>query len=63
MLGRVPHTLRVWEYHKRLPDHLMPRRNDRGHRIYTLAQVRGLQKWLIDEDIRPGKALGRQSEH
>ena len=53
-LGRVPHTLRVWEAQGRLPDHLLPHRDERGWRYWTEEQVEGMRQWLIDEEIRPG---------
>lgn len=53
-LDRVPHTLRVWEREGRLPEHLMPHRDERGWRYWTEDQVDGMKQWLIDEDIRPG---------
>lgn len=56
-LERVPHTIRVWGYNDRLPDHLRPKRNARGWRVWTAEQVEGLKQWLIDEDMRPGKGL------
>lgn len=61
-LDRVPHTVRVWEYSGRLPAHLMPQRDERGWRWWTEAQVEGIKKWLIDEDIRPGKGLRAASK-
>jgi hypothetical protein len=57
MLDRVPHTIRMWEYHDRLPAHLRSSRDERGWRIWTEAQVDGLKRWIVDEDMRPGKAL------
>lgn len=61
MLDRVPHTIRLWEYNKRLPKHLLPTRNARGWRVWTPEQVRGIQQWIIDEDMRPGKAFRRKA--
>lgn len=59
-LGRVPHTVRVWQYQNRLPEHLKPARNERGWRVWTAAQIEGLKKWVIDEDLTPGKGLRRE---
>lgn len=56
-LNRVPHTLRMWEYHGRLPRHLIPKRDARGWRIWTESQIEGLKQWVVDNDMRPGKAL------
>lgn len=55
--GRSPHTLRVWGYQNRLPEHLKPTRNARGWRVWSAEQIEGLKQWLIDEDMRPGKGL------
>lgn len=57
ILKRKPHTVRVWAYQDKLPEHLLPHRDDRGHRYWTDEQVSGLQQWIIDEDMRPGKSL------
>lgn len=59
-LDRVAHTLRLWEYQERLPDRLMPSRDSRGWRVYTEAQVDELKQWMIDEDMRPGKAFSKR---
>jgi hypothetical protein len=56
-LGRVPHTVRVWEYDKRLPNELLPTRNARGWRVWTRQQIEGLKRWIIEEDLTPGKGL------
>lgn len=56
-LGRVPHTLRVWENDGRLPKALIPKRDERNWRYWTDEQVKALKQWVIDEDMRPGKGL------
>lgn len=56
-LGRVSHTIRLWEYSGKLPQSLLPQRDDRGWRYWTPEQVEGIKQWIIDEDIRPGKGL------
>jgi hypothetical protein len=56
-LGRVPHTLRVWGYNNRLPKELQPTRNARGWRVWNREQIEGLKKWIIEEDMTPGKGL------
>lgn len=56
-LNRVPHTLRIWEYHNRLPENLLPSRDERGWRWWTHEQVEALKEWVITEDMRPGKSL------
>ena len=61
-INRVPHTIRVWEYHGRLPKHLLPSRDERGRRRWTQTQIDGLKQWIIDEDMRPGKAFRKKAE-
>lgn len=56
-LDRVPHTIRIWIYQNRLPKHLLPQRDDRNWRFWTLEQIEGLKQWLVKEDMRPGKGL------
>lgn len=56
-LDRVPHTLRIWQYQGRLPDYLLPQRDDRGWRYWTEKQVEELKAWVVSEDLRPGKGL------
>jgi len=56
-LNRKPHTVRVWIYQKKLPKALLPKRDKRNWRYWTEDQVAGLEAWLIEEDIRPGKGL------
>lgn len=53
-LGRVPHTVRTWQREGRLPEHLLPQRDERGWRYWTEEQAEGIKQWLIEEDIRPG---------
>ena len=57
LLDRREHTLRVWEYNDMLPERLRPRRDERGWRYWTPEQIEEIQRWLVDEDIRPGKGL------
>ncbi len=56
-IGRVPHTVRVWELYGRLPEHLRGVRDSRGWRYWTDEQITGIKQWMIDEDMRPGKGL------
>lgn len=56
-LDRVPHTIRIWEYQGRLPQHLLPQRDERGWRWWTATQVEQLKQWIIDEQMIPGKGL------
>lgn len=60
LIGRVPHTIRQWEAHDRLPSHLRSARNDRGWRYWTATQVEGLKMWIITEDMNPGKAFRKK---
>lgn len=57
MLGRLPATLRSWEYNHMLPKELMPHRTEAGWRYWTPEQIKAIKKWLVDADIRPGKGL------
>lgn len=61
-LDRVPHTLRVWEYQKRLPKHLLPGRDARGWRIWTEKQLEELKQWMVDEDMYPGKHFRKMAQ-
>jgi DNA-binding transcriptional MerR regulator len=56
-LDRVPHTIRIWMYQNRLPNELLPQRDERNWRYWTEAQLDGLKQWVIDQDMRPGKGL------
>jgi len=56
-LNRVAHTIRIWEYQGRLPEHLLPLRDERGWRWWSKEQVEQLKEWIIKEDLRPGKGL------
>lgn len=60
-LDRVPHTIRMWEHHGRLPDHLLPSRDERGWRIWTRDQVEALKVWMRDVDLTPGKYFRDQA--
>jgi hypothetical protein len=57
LLDRRAHTIRTWEYRSMLPEHLRPHRDERGRRHWTPEQIEGIRRWLVDEDIRPGKGL------
>ncbi len=56
-LDRVPHTIRIWIYQNRLPENLLPYRDDRNWRYWTPEQVDGLKSWILEKDMRPGKGL------
>jgi len=60
-LDRVPHTIRIWIYQKRLPDELLPQRDERNWRYWTDEQLDGLKKWVVEQDMRPGKGLNTVS--
>jgi methanogenic corrinoid protein MtbC1 len=50
-------TLRIWERRYGFP---APARNEKGERVYSLEQVRRLQRIrrLMDQGLRPGKLVG-----
>jgi len=56
-LDRVPHTIRIWIYQNKLPAELLPHRDERNWRYWTPDQVEGLKKWIVENDMRPGKGL------
>ena len=56
-LDRREHTLRIWEYKAMLPQHLRAHRDERGWRYWTQDQVEEIARWLVEQDIRPGKGL------
>ena len=56
-LDRVPHTIRQWERDNRLPEELLPGRNENGWRVWSVEQVELIKQWIIDSDLRPGKSL------
>lgn len=56
-LNRKPHTIRVWIYQNKLPEHLLPYRDEKNWRYWTSDQIEGLKNWIISEDVRPGKGL------
>ena len=62
MIGRVAHTIRQWESHDRLPDHLRSQRNSRGWRYWTPEQVEGIKDWIITAEMEPGKAFRKNAE-
>lgn len=57
ILDRKPATLRDWERRGILPAKLKPVRNSRAWRCWTPKQVEGLQQWMEERDIYPGKGL------
>lgn len=57
-IGRVSHTIRLYEKRPDFPDELKSRRDERGWRWWTEDQVEGIKQWIVDNDIRPGKGLG-----
>lgn len=54
MLNRKPRTLREWEHSNVLPEHLIPPRNQFGHRVYSADLVEHLREWLIARGVRHG---------
>lgn len=66
VIDRRPGTVRKWEAEKRLPKRLLPKRGERNRRYWTRAQVKGIQKWMKDTDMRPGPLVTdpeREHEH
>ena len=61
-VGRVQHTLRVWEKTEKLPEHLRAKRDERGWRYWTQDQIDGINKWIDDEDIRPGSYFRKKKK-
>lgn len=62
-LNRVPHTIRQWERDNRLPQTLLPRRDENGWRVWTDKQVKEIKQWIEDEDIRPGKGIIKKEDN
>jgi len=56
-LNRKPHTIRVWIYQHKLPNSLLPYRDEKNWRYWTSEQIDGLKAWIIENDVRPGKGL------
>ena len=56
-LGRVPHTLRTWEYDGVLPARLLPRRDEANRRYWTEAQLGAIERWIARTRRHPGKGL------
>lgn len=56
-LGRVSHTIRQWQRDGRLPEELLPGRNENGWRVWSAEQVEAMKEWIEREDLRPGKSL------
>ncbi len=60
IVNREAGTIRKWQSEGLLPDHLVPRRDENNHRVWTHAQVygsRGIIKWMERNDMRPGKLM------
>jgi len=62
-LDRVPHTIRIWIYQHRLPEELMPQRDERNWRYWTEEQVEKLKVWVVENDMRPGRGLPTTGKH
>jgi MerR HTH family regulatory protein len=56
-LNRKPATIRDWERRGILPEELVPVRNSRRWRCWTPEQVDGIQTWMDQRGIYPGKGL------
>ena len=61
-VGRAVHTVRVWEYQNKLPEHLRPQRNARGWRVWNREQIEGIKNWIVEADLTPGKAFRRRKD-
>jgi hypothetical protein len=57
ILDRKANTVRKWEREGRLPKRLVPKRGERQRRYWTQTQVDGLLKWMITNDMRPGRLV------
>lgn len=57
LLDRRPGTLRKWEREGRLPEDLLPKRDERQHRYWTEKQIELIKSWMYEVDLRPGKGL------
>ena len=56
-LGRKSHTIRVWIYGGRLPEELLPQRDEKNWRYWTEEQIEAMKIWMEESDLRPGKGL------
>lgn len=56
-LDRRVGTVRKWDREGRLPKELKPKRDERNRRYWTSDQVEKIRRWMVTEDLRPGKGL------
>lgn len=69
IIHREAGTVRKWQSDGVLPEHLIPGRDDRNHRVWTHAQVfgpRGIIAWMERNDMRPGRLMtdpDKEDEH
>src|SRR4051812_4991940 len=57
-INRRPATIRGWEREGVLPRPLRGSRSGpRGHRHWTRKQADGIREWMVEADMRPGKAF------
>lgn len=57
IIDRRADTIRKWDYTGKLPKHLRPKRDADDHRYWSKMQVKGIIKWMDDNDMRPGKLI------
>lgn len=57
LLNRRRATIRGWEREQMLPQELRSYRDTRGWRYWTPDQIIGIKRWIIEADMRPGKAF------
>lgn len=60
IVNREINTIRKWERQGKLPKNLIPKRDEKGHRYWTHAQVHGkngIIAWMKKLDLRPGKSF------
>jgi hypothetical protein len=57
LLDRSPHTLRSWDRNKSMPKDLRPKRDELGHRYWTLELIEKIKLWIVDNDFHPGNGI------
>jgi DNA-binding transcriptional MerR regulator len=60
IVNREINTIRKWEREEKLPKLLRPKRDERGRRYWTHAQVygpTGIIAWMKKNDMRPGNSI------
>lgn len=57
LLDRSPHTLRSWDRNKSMPKELRPKRDELGHRYWTLELIEQIKLWIVENDFHPGNGI------